>query len=167
MELSRGRDTLERLRARQAAFAHRLLGVSAKAEALLTRGKPELAEERELRERLAALLDTLRRTENVTARLSALGAVVQSSRHEGGAAGSSNSSGGGGGGGADVHFSPADLRGVQHQLEVQRGGVEQLLTVLGKDARDLKIIRDRLDEEVAARKAAGQRQRLYTASSHA
>ena len=107
------------------------------------RGKPELQEERGLRERLSSVLDALKGGYNVQGRLAALSAS-QRAREEA-SSGSSGDGGSGGTGSVDLSSS-SDVRSVQHQLETQRKGVEQLLGVLGRDARDLRIIVDTLED---------------------
>lgn len=139
-ELARGRDALDRLRARHASLLCRLLAVAAKVEALAVRQAPELAEERTLREGLARLRAALHGSGDVLARVAALDAA-QSMREEASA---------GTGARRSAHLSDADLSGVQRQLETQSRGIEQLVGVVTKDARDLRIVRDAVEGARAA-----------------
>ena len=161
VELARGRDTLERLRARHAALLRRLLAVAGKVEALATRAVPEYPEERALREGLASLREVLTGSGDVLERVATL-EEAQRMREEAAA--------GGGGGGRAAALSqqqqrpsltdPDDVAGVLRQLDMQRRGVEQLVAVVSRDARDVGIVSDALEADAARAAGQGFRQRF-------
>jgi hypothetical protein len=149
-DLRRGRDTLERLRARHAQLQRRLLGVASKVEALAARHIPELPEERATRERLLAVRGALAGDGAVLARVGTL-ERAQSEREE--AAAASAWDGGGRAARAAAAGPPldaADFAAVQRQLETQRRGIEQLVEVVSRDARDVGIVRDAIDSSMRA-----------------
>ena len=107
-ELARGRDALDRLRARRAALLRRLLAVAANVEAVAVRAAPENGEERTLREAVTRLRTALCGPGDVLAHVAAL--VAAQGTHEEA------------GGGALRTY----LAAVQRQLAPQScGGIEQ------------------------------------------
>lgn len=144
--VERSNDRLAGLRAKQAALHRRLLVVGTKVEGVISRGKPELPEEAALRAQLAALREALAAGDGVPARLEALTRTQRAREEEAAVAGGASSSAAG-------SSSVGDLDGLKRQLEAQRSGIEQLLAVVRRDARDLRIVRSHVTEADAAAKA--------------
>jgi hypothetical protein len=153
---SKSRDRLDRLAGNQVRLSQRQLGVAAKVEAVIARGKPENAAEQELRRRLDGLLEQLRRSSNVSARLDELHLAIQQ-REEAAVMASGTGAGGaadtGGGAGGDIKDA-ADLRAVYRQLEQHRRAIEQLQALLARDERDVRLASDEIEKLDAARRAA-------------
>lgn len=129
------------------ALSRRLLAVCTKVEGVISRGKMELPAEAGLRQRLGALREHIAHHDAVAARLDAL-LRAQRAREEREAAAA-----------AHAHSTAAvgDLEGLKRQLEVQRGGIEQLVGVVKKDARDLQIVKTALEQEAAKARASDSR----------
>ena len=153
MAVDRSNDTLARVRDKQVSLNRRLLRVSTKVEGVISRGKPELPEEAALRQQLTSMRERLVKHDAVAARIDTL-LRAQRSKEEAAHPSSSSSASG-----ASVSLS--DVDGLKRQLEVQRGGIEQLLTVVRKDARDLRIMRSQLEQDAAKARSGDHMQRGY------
>lgn len=155
LAVDRSVDTLARLRDKQVALGRRLLAVCTKVEGVIARGKLELPVELQLRQQLSGLRERLVRHDAVAARLDAL---LRSQRaHEEREASATGAGAGGSGAGGGVVASVADVEGLKRQLEAQRGGIEQLVTVVRRDARDLRIIEGALEHDAAQARASDVR----------
>ena len=159
-ELWRGRDSLDRLRARHDALLRRLLAVAAKVETLAASATPENSEERALRDTLGGLLGSLRGSGGGGDLLARVAALETSQRmREEFAASASGRFGSSIASSSSRPAHPAladsaDLKGILNYLEQQRSGIEQLISVVTRDARDLRIARDGVEAE-SARVAVG------------
>jgi uncharacterized protein YjiS (DUF1127 family) len=107
---------------------------------------PELPEERDTRERLAAVRGELAGGGALLARLGSL-ERVQAERE---AAASVSAADGSRAAPSAPPLDAADVAAVQRQLETQRRGIEQLVEVVSRDARDLGIVRDAIDRSMPA-----------------